>query len=60
MNEEVAEIIARAITAAAREIGTGDAATSMGGLEFLAVEIREGTSRIAEAILDLAEATRGN
>jgi len=58
MDEEIAEIIARAIRSAGREIGTGDAATSMGGLEFVGTEIREGSERIAAAINNLAEAVR--
>jgi len=41
---------------AIRSLGTGDAATSMGGLELLAMEIKEGSIRIASALEHLAEA----
>jgi hypothetical protein len=37
-------------------LGTGDAATTMGALEHLAVEIREGCKEIVQAIEKLAEA----
>lgn len=58
MDKEIAEIIAGAIRSAAREIGTGDAATSMGGLELVAMEMKDGSTRIADAINNLAEAIR--
>jgi len=58
MDEEIAEIIASAIRSAAREIGTGDAATTMGGLEFVGMKIGEGSESIADAINNLAEAIR--
>jgi hypothetical protein len=44
------------ICEAIRSLGTGDAATSMGGLELLAKEIQEGSSRIATALEHVAEA----
>lgn len=58
MDKEAAEIVASAIRAVGREIGTGDAATSMGGLEIIAMEMKEGSTRIADAINNLAEAIR--
>lgn len=35
---------------AARETGAGDAATSMGGLEMVAMEMKDGGPRVADAI----------
>jgi uncharacterized protein Yka (UPF0111/DUF47 family) len=53
----------RDIARALRALGTGDAASSMGAIEFLAVSVKEGSenvqsglSRIAEAIEQLADA----
>lgn len=61
MDKEAAQILADAIGAlaqATRDLGTGNAATDMGALEFLAIEFRDGTTRMAAAISDLAEAVR--
>lgn len=46
------------IASALRALGTGDAATSMGAVELLAMEIKNGSERIAGAIETLAEAIR--
>jgi hypothetical protein len=40
------------------KLGTNDAATSMGAVELLAKEVKEGTERIAIAIAQLADAIR--
>lgn len=40
--------------AALRMLGTGDAATSMGAIEFLAKETKEGSHRIADALTEIA------
>jgi hypothetical protein len=40
------------------ELGVGDAATSMGAVELVAKELRDGSDKIADAINNLAEATR--
>lgn len=58
MDKESAEIIASAIRSAGRDIGVGDAATTMGGLELVAMEIKASSERIEFAILDLASAIR--
>jgi hypothetical protein len=44
------------IVEAIRSLGTGNAATDMGGLELLAKEIQEGSDRIATALEHVAEA----
>jgi F0F1-type ATP synthase membrane subunit b/b' len=53
-----AEMIRGAIRDAARELGNGGAATSMGALEAHGAAIREAARDIADAIRDLAEAIR--
>ncbi len=39
-----------AIAKAIHDLGTADAATPMGAVEMLAMEVRDGTTRIAEAL----------
>ncbi len=39
-------------------LGTGDAGTTMGAVEFLAVSIKEGCSEVASALNNVAEAIR--
>jgi hypothetical protein len=39
---------------AIHRLGTNDAATPMGAIEVLSVEIKEGTSRVADAIGEVA------
>lgn len=39
-------------------LGTGNATTSMGAIEVLAKEVKEGSERIADAINNLADAVR--
>ena len=46
------------VASALRNLGTADAATPTGALEMVAMEIKDGTQRIAEALLELAEAIR--
>ena len=46
------KLIARAL----RELGTNNAATEMGAIEMLALEVREGSTRIAEGLQAIAEA----
>lgn len=41
-----------------KTLGLNDAATHMGAIEVLSMEVKEGTTRIAEAINNLAEAIR--
>lgn len=48
--------IAEAIRSAASLLGTSDAATPMGAIEMLAMEIKEGATRIADALALIAEA----
>jgi hypothetical protein len=43
---------------ALRALGTANAATEMGALEFLALEVKEGTTRLADAIRDAGEQQR--
>ena len=47
-----------ALAHAVNRLGTADAVTPMGGLEVLALAIKEGAEAIALSISDLAEATR--
>ena len=54
--QNVADRIADAIGAAARHLGTQDAATRMGAIECLAMEVREGSARIADALVAIADA----
>lgn len=57
----VVDVIAGAglnISRALRSLGVGDAATNMGAIEHLAAEVRDGTTRMAEAISELAAAVR--
>lgn len=51
---EVAEQQGRVATAL-KYLGTGDAASTMGAIEFLAVAVREGSKAIASAQTDGAE-----
>jgi hypothetical protein len=44
---------------AIHKLGTGNAATSMGAVEALALEIRHGSERIAEALGFVAAAIEG-
>jgi len=51
--------VAEALTSIAvhlKYLGTGDAATTMGAIEFLAKEVKEGTERIADALTAIADA----
>lgn len=48
----------KSVSSALRDLGTANAATPMGALEMVALEIKDGTQRVADAILDLAEAIR--
>jgi hypothetical protein len=41
---------AAAISAAARHLGTGNAATDMGAIEALSVSVKEGMQAIADAV----------
>jgi hypothetical protein len=55
------ERIADALTSLAAQVkylGAGDAGSTMGAVEFLAVEVREGTTRIANALEQIAQALR--
>lgn len=59
MDAEQSESLAAAIDGVARalsRLGNGDAATAMGAIENLALEVREGSTRIAEALNAIAEA----
>lgn len=58
MEKSFGELIAAAIRDAGHEIGTGHAQGSPGGLELVAMEMKEGSTRIADAINNLAEAIR--
>lgn len=55
--EFIEDMVSR-VCNAVRSIGNGDAATGMGGLENLSLEIKNGSERIAEALGELAEAIR--
>ena len=44
------------IASALRALGTGNAATDMGAIEFLGAAIKEGCGDMADAIRQLAEA----
>lgn len=51
------------IALALQKLGMGDTVTGMGAVELLAMEIREGSTRIATALESIAEAvnnTRGS
>lgn len=48
----------RLVANALDRLGTANAATPMGAIEFLAIEVRNGSQAIAGAIGDLAEAVR--
>ena len=50
--------IADAIRYAARELGNGGAATSMGALEAFGLVVKEGLEAVANAVSDLADAIR--
>lgn len=59
MRDEGRSQMADAIEAVAKSIhslGTADAATPMGAVETLAMEVRDGTTRIAEALNNIAQA----
>ncbi len=45
-----------AIAAAIRSLGTADAATPLGAVELLAMEVRDGTTRIADALNNAVQA----
>ena len=48
--------LGRSIRAAAHDLGTGDAGTRMGAIEFLASTIKEASERIAAALGEVAAA----
>ncbi|HTU60640.1 MAG TPA: hypothetical protein VMF89_19445 [Polyangiales bacterium] len=39
-------------------LGNGDAASHMGAIEYLSVQIKEGSERIASSLSEIAEAIR--
>lgn len=49
-------ITGRSIERALRAIGTGNAATDVGGMEFIALSLRDGMEAIAASIKELAKA----
>ena len=53
--DEIAEAI-EGVVVALRRLGLNDAATSMGALELLSKEIKEGSERIAEGLNSIASA----
>jgi len=53
---DVLDDIARAIRFGAKHLGTKDAASPMGAIEFLAKEVKEGSERVAEGLHAIAEA----
>ena len=53
--EELTDAL-KLIALALRELGTNKAATKMGAIEILALEVREGSTRIAEGLQAIAEA----
>lgn len=53
--EDAAAALGRCATAL-RDLGTGNAATQMGAIEYLAKEVREGSERIAEGLHAIAAA----
>lgn len=57
MNDDDNEI-AKAIMYAAKTLGTGNAASDMGAIEYLGSEVREAGAAIARAIDNLADALR--
>jgi hypothetical protein len=50
--------VATAIQSGLKWLGTGDAATTMGAIEFHAVTIKDGLDSVASAINNLADAIR--
>lgn len=54
--EEAIDEMSEAIRVGLRNLGTGNAATPMGAIEFLACEIKEGSIRVAESIATIGEA----
>jgi hypothetical protein len=55
------EIVAEAVgdlTRAVYQLGTGNASTPLGAIETLALEIKAGSERIADALSDIASALR--
>ena len=44
------------VAAALRMLGTADAATPMGAIELLAMEVKEGTERISSRLSDIEQA----
>lgn len=50
--------MARQLTGALNCLGTGNAATSMGAIELLSMQVRDAGMSISAAILELADAIR--
>lgn len=60
-DEETAEALQDGLGSVARaldRLGTGNAGTDMGAVEYLAQQVREGSERVAAALEKLAEAIR--
>jgi len=55
MEHEQVEAL-NSIASALRYLGNGNAGTQMGAIENLAIEVKEGTTRIASALELIAEA----
>lgn len=55
---DVVHQVARAILSASRHLGTGDAATPMGAIEAHGKMMTDAAQKVADAILELAEAVR--
>lgn len=56
--EEQMALALKAIASALRDLGTANAATPMGALEMVAMELKEGSTRIAEGLFAIADAIR--
>lgn len=57
MIESVASALG-GLTGALDRLGINDASTRMGALELLALEIKAGSGRVADALTEIAEAIR--
>ena len=55
-DEEMLANALEQIAKALSNLGLGNAATQMGAIELLSKEVKEGSERIAEALLEIAEA----
>ena len=55
--ENVSEALL-SIASALRHLGTADAATPMGALELLSLEVKEGSQRIENGLMAIANAIR--